>query len=127
MAATVIDASALAALVFDEPDSADVSERFDSAERLVAPALVWFELANTCWKKIRRHPEQRDWLLERFARASDLPVEIADVEHQDALVLACDTGLSAYDASYLWLARHLDADLLTLDRRLRATAEAQDE
>jgi len=123
MPATVIDASALAALVFDEPDSGDVSERFDSAERLVAPALIWFELANTCCKKIRRHPDQRDWLLERFARAGDLPVEVADVEHRDAIVLACETGLSVYDASYLWLARHLNADLLTLDKRLRAVAE----
>ena len=123
MAAIVIDASALAALVFDEPDSGDVSARFDDAERVAAPALVWFELANTCWKKIRRHPEQRDWLLERFARARDLPVEVVDVEHRDAIVLACDTGLSVYDASYLLLARHLDVGLLTLDQRLRAVAD----
>jgi hypothetical protein len=30
--------------------------------------------------------------------------------------------LTACDASYLWLARHLDADLLTLDTELAAAA-----
>jgi predicted nucleic acid-binding protein len=32
--------------------------------------------------------------------------------------LASATGLTAYDASYLWLARHLGAPLVTLDSRL---------
>jgi predicted nucleic acid-binding protein len=32
--------------------------------------------------------------------------------------LAVDTGLSAYDASYLWLALALKAELVTLDARL---------
>ena len=28
------------------------------------------------------------------------------------------TGLTAYDATYLWLAKHLDAELVTLDGEL---------
>ena len=31
-------------------------------------------------------------------------------------------GLSSYDASYLWLARRLGAELVTLDARLAAAA-----
>ena len=38
----------------------------------------------------------------------------------DALTPARDTGLSAYDAAYLWLARHLGAELVTLDEPLAA-------
>ena len=48
-----------------------------------------------------------------------LPVDQAGV-----VVLATATGLTAYDASYLWLARHLQAELVTLDRRLAAAASA---
>ena len=40
------------------------------------------------------------------------------------LDLAERTGLTAYDASYLWLARELKAELVTLDRKL-AAAEAK--
>jgi predicted nucleic acid-binding protein len=32
------------------------------------------------------------------------------------------TGLTAYDAAYLWLARHLDAELVTLDTELQRAA-----
>ena len=38
-------------------------------------------------------------------------------------MLANATGLTAYDASCLWLAASLGADLVTLDRRLAAAVE----
>jgi predicted nucleic acid-binding protein len=36
------------------------------------------------------------------------------------LDLAKSTGLTADDAAYLWLARHLDAELVTFDEALDA-------
>jgi predicted nucleic acid-binding protein len=33
-----------------------------------------------------------------------------------------ETGLTAYDASYLWLSRTLGAELITLGRRLQVAA-----
>ncbi len=39
--------------------------------------------------------------------------------------LALESGLSAYDASYLWLALHLDAELITLDGRLATEWKAR--
>ena len=56
MAVKVIDASALAALLFGEPEAEAVVERLGDA-RLVAPSLLGFELANVCLIKCRRHPE----------------------------------------------------------------------
>ncbi len=38
------------------------------------------------------------------------------------LDLATETGLTAYDASYLWLARQLGAELVTLDQQLARAA-----
>ena len=125
MAAIVIDASALAAVAFAEPSSADVAAELAGAERVVAPPLLWFELANICWKKVARHPNQREWLLRRLTRALDLSVELIQVDYREVTVLALETGLTAYDASYLWLARHVDAELLTLDERLAAAAHKE--
>ena len=45
-----------------------------------------------------------------------------DVDHAGALTVAEETGLTAYDACYLWLARQLDAPLITLDAHLAAAA-----
>ncbi len=56
MPAKVVDVSALAALLFGEPEGGVVAGKPGNA-RLVAPALLFFELANVCLIKSRRHPE----------------------------------------------------------------------
>lgn len=49
----VVDASALAAIVFAEPEAEMIAARLDGA-RLAAPTLLAFELTNVCLTKIRR-------------------------------------------------------------------------
>ena len=48
MAVRVVDASALAALLFGEPEAEAVAALIDESQ-LVAPSLLAFELANVCW------------------------------------------------------------------------------
>ena len=60
---------------------------------------------------------------QRFSNCATGRVEEMIIDHDGALDLAARTGLTAYDASHLWLARQLGAELVTLDRRLeRATS-----
>ena len=113
----VVDASAVAALLFNEPGSDDVAERFGHG-RLVATSLLPYEVANVCVTKIRRYPDQERALLEAFSILGALNIELVTVPFNDVVALACETALTAYDASYLWLARELRADLVTLDRAL---------
>lgn len=108
----MVDASALAALLFAEPEAETIAERLEGA-RLVAPSLL--DLT-----KIRRQPRQREALRTAFRLADRLRVETVAVDHAASLDLAEATGLTAYDASYLWLARALGAELVTLDRKLIA-------
>ena len=95
----VVDASALAALVFGEPEAEAVAERLEHA-RLVAPVLLDFEFANVCLTKMRRHPARREMLRAAFRLAGRLEVETVAVDHGAALDLAEATGLTVYDASY---------------------------
>jgi predicted nucleic acid-binding protein len=117
----VVDASALAALLFAEPEAEAIAGRLEGA-RLAAPALLDFELANVCLTKIRRQPTQREALHAAFRLAHRLRIETVAVDHAAVLDLAEATGLTAYDASYLWLARALGAELITLDGKLAAAA-----
>jgi predicted nucleic acid-binding protein len=87
---------------------------------LVAPALLDFEIAGVCLKKLRRNPQQRDALWTAFAMYTRIAIGIIAIDHQDALSLAERHGLSSYDAAYLWLAHNLSAELVTLDQRLQA-------
>jgi predicted nucleic acid-binding protein len=121
MAARVVDASAVGALLFGEPNGAAVAERLREAD-LMAPALLWFEVANVCLKKIRRHPDRRDALTMAFGLLERMAIEVVEVEHREALVLAEAAGLTTYDASYLWLARRLGLELVTLDAQLAIAA-----
>lgn len=116
-----VDASAVAALLFGEPDADAMAERLKNA-RLVAPALLDYELANVCLVKLRRHPAQRDALLAAFALRENLGIEVLGVNQSEVLTLAETSGLTAYDASYLWIARSLEAELVTLDKRLALAA-----
>jgi predicted nucleic acid-binding protein len=117
----VIDASALAAVLFGEPEGPQVAERLgDSA--LVAPTLFSYEIANICWKKLRRHPEKRAALLEAYSYLGRMEVEEVEVSIPETLLLADGENLTVYDASYLWLSRKLGLELVSLDGDLNVAA-----
>ncbi len=88
-----------------------------------APPLLPFELANVALKKARRHPSKASLIFRALGTALDDRSEIVwhQIHASDVALLAKATGTTAYDASYLWLAGVLGADLVTLDAKL-ATA-----
>jgi predicted nucleic acid-binding protein len=118
----VVDASALAAVIFAE-SSLPVVEPLIVGHQLFAPYLLRSELTNVCVKKLRAEPAQRDTILGLFSIAWDMPISFHDIEPRDVLILADRLRLSAYDASYLWLARNLGIELVTLDDRLEKASK----
>ena len=117
----VADASAIAAILFLEPGYEAVEQALSGCE-LYAPALIRFELANVCLKKIKTRPAERDELLKAFASFADFGVRETDVDFAEAIQLAHGAQLSLYDASYLWLAEVMGIELVTLDKRLDEAA-----
>lgn len=118
MRETVVDASALAALAFDEPEAEPIAASI--AGRTIAPTLLRYELASVCTTKLVRHPGHRASTLARYALA--LQADLAWFEPDWATLpeLAQRWALSAYDAAYLQLALARGAALVTLDARLAA-------
>jgi len=119
----VVDASALAALVFGEPDSARVRHGLQGRV-LHSTSLLDYELANTALKKLRRLPDDSAAILAAMHVAGALPIRRDVPDMVQVVALAAATGLTAYDASYLWLARRLGAPLVTLDQALARAAAA---
>ena len=121
----VVDASAFAASIFSEPECAEIDRRLNGAS-VFAPYLLRAELANVAWKKARKHPRETGRIMTVLQAAlSDNRIIWSDVDPIDAALVALETGTTAYDASYLWLAGHLGADLVTLDRRLVTASAAR--
>ncbi len=58
MPVRVVDASALGALVFGEPEAERIAATLkDSA--IAAPSLIWFEMASICLRKINSHRQEK--------------------------------------------------------------------
>lgn len=121
---SVVDASALAALLFGEPDGESVAARL-AGRQLVAPTLIRYELASVYLKKRRRYPERGPALEAMLRLYRELGIEELQADLRETAALAEKRGLTAYDAAYLWVARRLDAGLVTLDERLAAAGERE--
>ena len=116
--ATVVDASAVAAVLFDEPEAAPVAA--SASGRLVAPALLRYELASVCATKLMRYPGRAQEVHARYRLLDQLAIDYAEPDWDILPALAQRWALSAYDAAYLQLALSLNAPLVTLDARLAA-------
>lgn len=86
--------------------------------RLVAPALLYFEMASICRKKIALAPRQRKTMIAAYHQSLRLEIESLPVDFHALVQTAEKARLTIYDAAYLWLATTLSAQLITLDERL---------
>jgi predicted nucleic acid-binding protein len=118
----VVDASALGALIFGEPQAEEIASRLEGGT-MVAPTLLWFELASICLKKIKAHPRQKETFLLALGLAGRLTIQPIEVHQPEVVQLAWQTGLTVYDSSYLWLVRRLRGELVTLDEKLKGWAK----
>ncbi|RNJ49466.1 type II toxin-antitoxin system VapC family toxin [Methylocystis hirsuta] len=122
--AVVIDASAFAAVLFGEEAGYSIKERWRDRS-LIAPMLLPYELANVTLVKIHQHPERARefWLAHEYFQRSG--VMFFDVDFANVIALAQRRKLTAYDASYAWLALSRDVDLVSLDKKLIAAFDAE--
>ena len=120
----VIDASAMAALAFAEAGAGVVLDEIEG-HRLYAPQLLTFELMNVAWKRARKQTAATGLFLQSLEILAELGVHYLGVDRRGVVELGLATGLTAYDATYLWLARSLGVPLVTLDRKLGQVFDAQ--
>ena len=120
--ARVADASVLGALLFQEPRSAEAASLL--ADRpLFAPDLLAYELASIARKKAMRDPQVRDQIAQALRIGLALDIHWVSVDHSAVVGLALETGLTTYDASYLYVARSLEIPLVTFDEELARVLE----
>ncbi len=72
---------------------------------------------------MRRYPAQRILFLEALELFGEMGITQLKVNGREVVILAEQTGLSAYDASYLWLAHQLGVELVTIDKSLEKAAQ----
>ena len=115
----VVDCSALACILFEEPWQAQASEKI-RGRTMNAPFLLEIEFTSVALKK---HKQGYGSLVDKaLARFKALNVTLHQIELPQVVALAMQYKLSAYDASYLWLAAELKAPVATFDEKLADAA-----
>jgi len=126
MTTVVVDASVVIKWFVPEAGS-DAARRLLAGENLyAAPDLLFVEVANVAWKKVRRgHLSERDasQLVSEISNVAIAAVPCRDLA-PDAYALAHSTGQTVYDSMYLALALRLDTFVVTADERFVRAAAA---
>ncbi len=117
----VLDCSTLAGLVFEEDWQAQALQKIEGFS-LKAPDLLQVEITSVALEK-HRHGGA-DIALSGLARYTSMDIELFEVDAMAVLELANRYQISAYDASYLWLAAELTCPLATFDEKLATAAQA---
>jgi len=116
-----VDASAILAVVLNEPTRELLLSLTLGATLVSAPTLPW-EVGNALsalFKKNRLQLPEALQALEQFRR---IPVQVLDTDVGASIATAHRLNLYAYDAYVIECARAINAPLLSLDRRQREAA-----
>jgi predicted nucleic acid-binding protein len=123
----ILDSSAAIELALNREKSKQIEDLILEAEWVMAPDLFISEVTNVLWKyhNFGQVPivlceaalENAIQFIDNFSETKDL--------YKEAFAMSCLTKHSAYDAMYLILARRNNAFLLTMDKKLKATAQQQ--
>ena len=119
----LIDTNVLAYLLIEGERSADAQKlsRLDPDWR--SEAFIFVEFTNVLVRSILLKRMSLDLAQNLLSKAEViLGGKLARVPHPEALAVAAEHRVTAYDARFLTLARHLRVKLVTEDARLRAAA-----
>jgi predicted nucleic acid-binding protein len=117
----VTDASALLAVVLDEPERPAIIEATAGAT-LMAPEALPFAVGNALTAMLKRGRLEAETAMETWSAAQRIPVQLLPVQIDAAIALAATHGMYAYDGYYLQCALAHRRPLVTLDRRLQQVA-----
>src|SRR6476469_3607404 len=120
----VVDTSFVLAYLLPDEGGRVVEEMFSRFEEskinFVSPYLLAFEITNALRSAImqkRQSMNAAEHLLDSFL---NMGILFEKVNEKEVFRFAVRNGITAYDASYVWLAKSKKINLLTLDEKLES-------
>lgn len=117
----VTDTSAILAVLLNEPDREVLIAKSAGAE-LAAPASLHWEIGNALTAMLRRKRLTIEEARIVLGSYRQIPLRLVEVGLEEAVSLAAQLGIYAYDAYFIVCAQKLSAAILTLDDGLAAAA-----
>jgi predicted nucleic acid-binding protein len=117
-----IDTSAVIAVVGNESSKSALVEATRGAS-LLAPSSLHWEIGNAFSAMLRRRRLRLAQVHKALRAYAEIPIQFVDVDLADALTIAAELKLYAYDAYVLQCARLHRSPVLTLDDGLIRAAK----
>lgn len=122
MANIVIDTSVIIAVIANEPEKPSLIA-LTSGANLLAPASVPWEIGNAFSAMLKRKRITITQAQQALKAYQQISIRFIEVELSEALLLAVQLGIYAYDAYILRCALRLRYPVLTLDQGLSEAAK----
>lgn len=120
----VVDASAVLAVILNEPEKPALVSATEGAT-LLAPGCLSWEIGNAFSAILKRKRMGLGSISKGLSIFNLIPIQQMEVSLMDALEFCERHRIYAYDAYYLQLAKRSSTPLLTLDRRMLEVAQRE--
>ncbi len=117
----ISDTNIFLAVILNEPEK-DRIIRITSGIDLSAPEILPYEIGNALSAMLKRGQLGEKEALAAQKATNKIPVRLLAVDIQEALKLAIEFNIYAYDAYFLQCAMALSSPLITLDNRMKKVA-----
>jgi len=117
----VVDTSVILAVVLNEPSKATLIQLTNGVD-LIAPASLHWEVGNALSAMFKRKRLTREEALQALIEYRKIPIRFLDVALEDAVTLASQFAIYAYDAYFIACARTQSVALITIDNGLKVAA-----
>jgi len=117
-----VDTSALIAVIGNETSKQKIIETTQGYS-LCAPASVHWEIGNAFSAMFKRQKSSLQLAIKALQEYKKIPIKFIEVSLAKALEVSHAKNIYAYDAYLIQCAQQTSTSLLTLDKRLKMTAE----
>ena len=118
----VSDTNILLAVIFNEPEKDNIIQ-LTSGNEAIAPEILPYEVGNALSAMIKRNQITQQEALNAQKSINTIPVRLISIDISQALKLAIDFNIYAYDAYFLQCAINQSCPLLTLDKGMKKVAQ----
>jgi len=117
----VADTNIFLAVALNEPEK-ELIIQLTSDMVIISPEILPYEIGNALSAMVKRKQITQNEALSALGIANQIPVRLAKIDILQALKLALDFNIYAYDAYFLHCAKASSCPLITLDNRMKQVA-----
>jgi predicted nucleic acid-binding protein len=117
----IADTNIFLAVALNEPEKERIIH-LTSDMVVIAPEILPYEIGNALTAMVKRKQITPNEAVSALGIANKIPVRLAQVDIPQALKLALDFNVYAYDAYFLHCAKSSSCPLITLDNRMKQVA-----